>query len=121
MDNSTPSPNTGQTINQSPSMPLLTLVQWGVLLRGIPPPPWGIPIQPLDRPIWVVTLDGQLAGAGSITQQLTLPHVEKLVLYLTCIPQLHLVLGSPWLVQHNLIDWVTWSLVAWVYSARGCV
>ena len=82
----------------------------------------GIPIQPLDRPIQVLTLDGQPAGAGPVThctRSLTLrvgPHVENLVLYLTCIPQL----VPPWLVQHNPhIDWATRSIVAWGPQCQG--
>ncbi|KAI4890447.1 hypothetical protein NFI96_003606 [Prochilodus magdalenae] len=86
----------------------------------------GMPVQSLERPIQILTLDGQPAGAGPVThctQPLTLrvgPHVETVVLYLTCIPQLHLVLGSPWLVQHNPhIDWVTRSVVTWGPQCQG--
>ncbi|KAI4878385.1 hypothetical protein NFI96_005371, partial [Prochilodus magdalenae] len=121
------SPCHGQATDPSLSVPLLALVRQGVLLTGTLTSPWGclsitlgMPIQPLERPIQVLTLDGQPAGAGPVTyctQPLTLrvgPHVETVVLYLTCIPQLHLVLGSPWLKQHNPhIDWVTQSIVTW--------
>lgn len=83
----------------------------------------GLPIQALLHPIPVAAADGRALGTGPIRAQ-TIPvifqmghHSERLSFFVTQAPELQMILGYPWLQQHNpQIDWETQSISVW--SAR---
>ena len=86
----------------------------------------GLPIEPLERPLPVMAIDGRSLGSGPVTHHtgpVTLrvgPHSESTVLYLTQAPHLQLVLGFPWLRQNNpRIDWSTQSVYVWDPRCNG--
>ncbi|XP_057197795.1 bone morphogenetic protein 5 isoform X2 [Triplophysa rosa] len=80
---------------------------------------WGIPILPLHPPISAVTLTGlPLSTVTHITPHVSFflsgNHCEKIRLYILDSPTTPLVLGHPWLSQHNPhIDWVSTSILSW--------
>ena len=84
-----------------------------------------IPYFKLDHPQRVTALDGRPLGRG-VVQHLTEPlnlrlsgnHCEHIQLHLIDSPELPLILGHPWLVQHNPhIDWPSGTILEW---GRSC-
>lgn len=73
-------------------------------------------VEPLPHPLLVSVLDGWLLGSGPISTQtsaiiLCLGHHTKRV---TQLPELHHILGFPWIHQHNpYIDCSTGSISVW--------
>ena len=69
--------------------------------------------QKLPRAIQVYNIDGTLNEHGSVTHTVDLviryqDHTERAVFYVTQLGGVPLILGHPWLVQHNPeIDWAT--------------
>uniref|UniRef100_A0A3B4GQD0 Gypsy retrotransposon integrase-like protein 1 n=1 Tax=Pundamilia nyererei TaxID=303518 RepID=A0A3B4GQD0_9CICH len=78
-----------------------------------------IPIVPLPEPLWVSALDGSpLTTVTHRTRTITLTlsgnHSEHLSLFLFKSPDAPLVLGYPWLQQHNpQIDWAAGRISGW--------
>ena len=83
----------------------------------------GIQIVSLPQPVDAMALDGGLLSQVTHCTQLvrmSFPdhHTENLIFHLFHSPQYPLVLGFPWLKQHNPnLDWVTGQVIRWGY---GC-
>ncbi|KAL4007327.1 hypothetical protein ACER0C_001179 [Sarotherodon galilaeus] len=79
----------------------------------------GFPAVPLQEPLQVLALNGSpLAEITHRTADLTLVlsgnHVERVSLFLFKAPSTPLVLGFPWLKQHNpQIDWAQGRVTGW--------
>lgn len=83
---------------------------------------WGIPTIPLPSPISVRSLNGLLISSithSTTPVSLTVSgnHCEVIELYLLDSPGAPVVLGHPWLVQHNPhVDWSGNSVFSWSQS-----
>ncbi|KAL3968321.1 potassium voltage-gated channel Eag-related subfamily H member 3 [Sarotherodon galilaeus] len=79
----------------------------------------GLPVVPLPETLQVSALNGRpLAAVTHRTQEITLTlsgnHTEQMFLFLFEAPDTPLVLGFPWLQQHNpQIDWAKGCIVGW--------
>lgn len=79
----------------------------------------GLPVVPLPETLQVSALNGRpLATVTHRTQEITLTlsgnHTEQMFLFLFEAPDTPLVLGFPWLQQHNpQIDWAKGRIVGW--------
>ncbi len=80
----------------------------------------GIPSQLLPRPQTVTALDGRPLEPGCITEityplRLTvLQHQHMEEFYLIDSPEFPVILGYPWLHQHNpCIDWLAGTILSW--------
>jgi len=79
----------------------------------------GITTEPLDPPVRVCALDGKsLALVTHRTEPLSLilsgNHRELIQFFVFSAPKTPLVLGHPWLKQHNPhIDWTTSRIIEW--------
>lgn len=81
----------------------------------------GLPLQMIDPPLSVKTLDGRPMGTGWVTHQ-TIPltfkvgvlHQEAIQFLVINSPHDKLVLGYPWLQTHDpVISWSTGELKSW--------
>ncbi len=83
---------------------------------------WGIPVIPLPSPISVHSLNGLLLSSvthstPSVSLVVSGNHREVIQLYLLDAPGVPVVLGHPWLVQHNPhVDWSGNSVSSWSQS-----
>ncbi len=83
---------------------------------------WGIPAIPLPSPISVRSLNGLLLSSithstPSVSLVVSGNHHEVIELYLLDSPGAPVVLGHPWLVQHNPhVDWSGNSVLSWSQS-----
>ncbi len=83
---------------------------------------WGIPAIPLPSPISVHSLNGLLLSSithstPSVSLVVSGNHHEVIELYLLDSPGAPVVLGHPWLVQHNPhVDWSGNSVLSWSQS-----
>ncbi len=83
---------------------------------------WGIPAIPLPSPISVRSLNGLLLSSithstPSVSLVVSGNHREVIELYLLDSPGAPVVLGHPWLVQHNPhVDWSGNSVLSWSQS-----
>ncbi len=87
---------------------------------------WGIPAIPLPSPISVRSLNGLLLSSithstPSVSLVVSGNHREVIELYLLDSPGAPVVLGHPWLVQHNPhVDWSGNSVLSWSESCLLC-
>uniref|UniRef100_A0A8C5N9Y2 Gypsy retrotransposon integrase-like protein 1 n=1 Tax=Gouania willdenowi TaxID=441366 RepID=A0A8C5N9Y2_GOUWI len=78
-----------------------------------------ISTKPLDSPIDAKALNGKLLArithqTRPVTLRLSGNHAEKIPLHIIDCPQTPLVLGIPWLRQHNpQIDWTAGKIISW--------
>ncbi len=83
---------------------------------------WSIPAIPLPSPISVRSLNGLLLSSithstPSVSLVVSGNHREVIELYLLDSPGAPVVLGHPWLVQHNPhVDWSGNSVLSWSES-----
>ena len=89
----------------------------------------GIPIVPVDVPFPVHALDSRPLGSGPI-REVTAPlcmitqgnHKERSGLFLIDPPAFPVVLGHPWLADHDPISWKQGALKGWSRQCSGrCV
>ncbi len=87
---------------------------------------WGIPAISLPSPVTVWGLSGQpVATITHTTPCVSLVvsgnHRESVVLFLIESPNASLVLGHPWLDQHNpQVDWSRSQIMSWSQSCHAC-
>uniref|UniRef100_A0A3P9BBG8 Chromo domain-containing protein n=1 Tax=Maylandia zebra TaxID=106582 RepID=A0A3P9BBG8_9CICH len=88
----------------------------------------GLPVVPLPETLEVSALNGStLASVSHRTQEITLTlsgnHTERIRLFLLKAPHTPLVLGFPWLQQHNPhIDWARGCITGWsTYCHEQCL
>ncbi|KAK1804852.1 hypothetical protein P4O66_003553 [Electrophorus voltai] len=79
-----------------------------------------LPLVPLDEPLAIAGIDGRSLEPGVVshhTRPVTLQvraHTEHIVLFIIHAPDLQLILGYPWLQQHNpLVDWLSRLVLSW--------
>ena len=86
----------------------------------------GLPLTPLNNPIWVFNVDGSRNSAGDITHTTTilmeyLGHREELTTEVTNLGKNSLILGYTWLQKHNpSIDWQT-GVIKFTRCPRSCL
>ncbi|KAL0146466.1 hypothetical protein M9458_058229 [Cirrhinus mrigala] len=80
----------------------------------------GIKTLTLQRALSITALDGRPLGSGQVSESTTPlllrigQHQEKIQFFLTQSPELPLVLGYPWLFQHNpQVDWTKGVVRNW--------
>uniref|UniRef100_A0AAZ3RXE9 CCHC-type domain-containing protein n=1 Tax=Oncorhynchus tshawytscha TaxID=74940 RepID=A0AAZ3RXE9_ONCTS len=87
----------------------------------------GIPLVSLDLPFPVHSLDSRPLGSG-VVREATVPldmvtqggHKEQISLFLIDSPAFPVVLGIPWLAQHNpVISWRQGALKGWSEECSG--
>uniref|UniRef100_A0A8C7RDQ3 ribonuclease H n=1 Tax=Oncorhynchus mykiss TaxID=8022 RepID=A0A8C7RDQ3_ONCMY len=87
----------------------------------------GIPLVSLDLPFPVHSLDSRPLGSG-VVREATVPldmvtqggHEEQISLFLIDSPVFPVVLGIPWLAQHNpVISWRQGALKGWSEECSG--
>ncbi len=87
---------------------------------------WGIPAISLSSPVTVWGLSGQpVATITHTTPCVSLVvsgnHRESVVLFLIESPNASLILGHPWLDQHNpQVDWSRSQIMSWSQSCHAC-
>lgn len=87
-----------------------------------------LPLQPLPNPITARALNGSFLAEVThhtvrVMVMLSGNHSEQIRLYVMPAPQTPLVLGLPWLRQHNpLINWATNKIFAWsIFCLSYCL
>ncbi|KAJ7998708.1 hypothetical protein DPEC_G00207680 [Dallia pectoralis] len=87
----------------------------------------GVELIPIEPPLQVNALNGEPMGSGYITHrtegiQLKVGaiHSETMSLFVITAPHEPLVLGHPWLVQHDpVISWKSGNIVSWSQSCQN--
>ncbi len=84
-----------------------------------------IPTNSLPAPLTVTALDGRLLSPGKITHLtsllcfVTYQHQERMCFHLIQSPEFPVILGHPWLLQHNpQFDWSTGAVLSWGPSCQ---